>query len=206
MYVVKVVEDEDERRDHERVRYEVYVREKRWVSESDAPGGRERDDLDAHSTLITAYDMSGEPAGAIRLIHRAKGSARPRLPVELNPFGCALRAARSAVEVSRLAVVHAHRGNSLVMLGLCRVAVGQMYDMRVDDCYAIVERPLLLSLQGIGFPFETLSEPVNYFGGLVAPVVAPVDQLVPGVVATGRFGAFFEQPFNGIVCERAVLS
>ena len=205
-YFIKLVEDENDRRDHERLRHDVYVREKGWISNAFAPGGRESDPFDSEATLITAYDLKGEPVGAIRLIHRPVGTTGQRLPVELDPFSRRLDGARSAVEVSRLAVAAAHRGNSLVMLGLCRMVLQEMEAARIDDCYAIVERPLLISLRAIGFPFRVLGEPIEHFGGLVSVVVAPVAELVPGAVKAGRFGDFFESPFNGILGEDVIAS
>jgi N-acyl-L-homoserine lactone synthetase len=197
MYVVKVVESDDERRDHARVRHEVYVREKGWIAAADAPDGVERDPLDDASTMIVAYDMCGAPVGAIRLIRRDE-HAGVHLPVEAAPFHCGLQEGRSAVEGSRLAVVREHRRDGLVMLGLCRAAVQVMVDAGVDDCYAIVERPLLIRLRSIGWPFKALTEPIEHFGGLVSPTVAAVPDIVAGV-ANGPFRAFFGKPFDGVV-------
>jgi len=201
MFTVNVVDDEVGLDAQAHVRYAVYVEEKGWVPSSDAHSGREQDEYDPQSTHIVAHDLSGEAAGSLRII---LGTGRLALPIELEPFGIARDPNRTSVEISRLAVKREYRGNQLVMLGLCRLAVQQMVLNNVDDCYALVERPLLRGLCEIGFPFREIGIAHDYFGGQVLPVHANVGELVPGVVAKDRFANFFTQSFENFISEESI--
>jgi N-acyl-L-homoserine lactone synthetase len=199
MFHVKTVDTEDELEAHERLRYDVYVNEKRWLPEGNGQHQRETDSLDAQSTKLICFDPQRNPAGVLRLIYRGFTRGDLPLPIEREPFGCVVDQSVTSVEVSRLAVAAPYRGVPPVLLGLFRLAVQEMITSSAQNCYAVVESELLAGLHRIGFPFRPLQSPQWHLGGNVIPVHAPTADLVPGVIGAGKFGHLFSEPFDGFI-------
>ena len=200
MYSIQRVLSEADRAGHGEVRHAVYVEEKQWLPVEPASGGRESDEFDSQSRLLLARHYStGEPVGSMRVILSGGSAAPLPLPVQSPPFCIPIDEHRTAAEVSRLAVKRDFRGDHLVLLGLCRLALQELIEMGVDDCFVIVEKSLFRRLRWIGFPFRQLASPTHHLGGPVMPAVVPVDAVVPGVVAMGRFARLFEEQFDGVI-------
>lgn len=194
MFLIKNTEDDADRMAHGRLRYEVYVEEKKWIDSSTLADSYERDALDGQSTLTVAYDLVGDPVGCLRVIHQG---ALP-LPVELSPFDINVSTDRPCAEISRLAVRREHRGNELLLAGLFRQATQIIADSSVEDVYAIVERPLFVLLKYMGFPFVALGEPVEYFGGFVLPARVRLSEVAVSVRSRRpKYANLYSSRFDG---------
>jgi N-acyl-L-homoserine lactone synthetase len=125
------------------------VWERKWIRPTQLVDGLEVDSDDARSVHLLA-SRGGAPVGTARLILPRGG--RP-LPVE-SMLAEARPSGRSAAEVSRLAVARHVRGNSAVMMALCRGLCDSAGHHGIDDFYAIIEEPLHRHLIRLGFPFR----------------------------------------------------
>lgn len=205
MLAVKLVETNDELIECYRLRAAVYGDEKGWVTPAQIKDGCEIDEFDAHSIQIMAFEpVTGDVIGHVRLILNGSHA----LPVE-TLFDQVLDKSRKAVEASRLVVRKDSRGpEKNVTLGLVRQVYTELVEREVDDLYAILEGKLLRAFQMMGLPFEQLAPPRDVWGAMTMPTVCPTAEWLPGLHKKdaeqnrkARLGAFFEQPWNGLIYE-----
>lgn len=181
------------------LRFQVYCRDCRFLTEADYPQCRESDEYDDDALHALAFNLTGDLVGYSRLV---KPDAAGQFPwqshcSDLTP-GVALPAAHTCAEVSRLMVrrdYRRRRGDVLqgVMVGLPEPAPDdfveryrrrpqillslyrQMYlhSLRHDIryWYAAMERSLAGALEMMGFPFQRIGPVSDYFGP-VAPYLA----------------------------------
>lgn len=194
MFLIKNTDDDAERIAHGRLRYEVYVEEKKWIDPNTLSGDREVDEFDEQSTLMVAYDLVGDPVGCLRVIHQGPIA----LPVERAPFNIPISAERRCAEISRLAVRREHRGNEILLAGLFRQATQILSDHSVEDVYALVERPLFALLKYMGFPFVELGSPLEFFGGYVMPTRLHLDEVAESVrIRRPKYAKLYDSRFDG---------
>jgi N-acyl-L-homoserine lactone synthetase len=134
-----------------RLRADVYVWERGWIPPAQLVHGMERDSDDVRSVHLLA-SRGGAPVGTVRLILPRAGQP---LPVE-SVLGERLPCGHAGAEVSRLAVARHARGDSTVMMALCRGLCEAAGRHGVDDFYAIVEKPFYRYLIYLGFPFRPI--------------------------------------------------
>lgn len=177
--------------DVERLRFDVYCKEKGWLDASRFPDGRERDAFDAASVHFGAY-RDGRLVGASRLVLKRS------FPLEQH---CSLDGAiwneQGLAEVSRLVVDPAHRrallrpgdGERLVLLDLFVAMATYSVDHGIRSWLAAMD-PLFVRLLSVaGVKFDQVGPLCDYFGP-VAPYMARVDRLVGALSAPrGASGA-----------------
>jgi N-acyl-L-homoserine lactone synthetase len=187
----------DELADCYRLRGQIYVEEKAYLGPEVMVNGVESDQDDERSVHGGAFTKSGDLIGTFRLILR-RGVP---LPIE-DHFG--LSPQGTSAELSRLAVHPAYR-TSLATIGLCRWSSDIALEQCITHVYAILERPLLMNLRILGFPFTVQGEPRQLMGGVLVPTVCVVSETVPalGQADSNReapqLSALFIAPFTGVL-------
>ena len=166
-----------------RLRADVYVWERGWIPPTQLVDGLELDSDDVRSVHLLA-SRGGAAVGTARLILPRAGRL---LPVE-SMLGERLPCGHAGAEVSRLAVARHARGDSTVMMALCRGLCEAAVQHGVDDFYAIVEKPFHRYLIYLGFPFRPIGGSRWIYRSWNFPVRVEVAHVGAAVAA------FFSQP------------
>jgi N-acyl-L-homoserine lactone synthetase len=155
----------------QRLRYEVYCLEQRFVDAARCTDGRESDEYDGHAIHFAAATEPGEVVATLRLVL----DSPLRFPLERHapdlladrPRG---ERARTG-EVSRLIIAPRYRAASsrepLILFGLFRHLYEETWRLGLDFLVAAMEPKLARLLRRLGFPFAPLGEPISYFGEVV---------------------------------------
>jgi N-acyl-L-homoserine lactone synthetase len=173
---------EDTLTDIQRLRYDVYCVERRFIPPAECPEALERDVYDARSTHFGARDTAGSLVATVRLVrHSPLGFPLEQHAQSLSPEFHRLQRASTA-EISRLIVAKSHRRNTLrdplLLLGLLRSAYEESVRLDISWVLAAMEDGLCRLLRRLGFPWSPIGEPTDYFGKVV-PYLAPVEALRP---------------------------
>ena len=168
----------------------------------DPASGLFTDQYDDYSTHLLATDDDGVDIGCCRMID---GGLDRTLPVT-DLFG--VERLPHSYESSGTAVAPTHR-RTLVSLGLYRAMSALADERGYEYGYAIVEPPYLASLQGLGYPYEAISEPRHVFGfPNVAAVFRRRDLLPSMAAADGPFASvvlrYYQRPFDWTLTENDV--
>ena len=163
----QMLDTEDLQQQMGRLRYEVYCLERQLLDADNYPDGIEQDEYDVRSISLGALSVdsagsSGLMVGCMRLI---MGQACTQLPCEAH-FEMIQKAPspEGACELSRLIVLpSARRMSKDIILGLTTVAYRCCAVLGITHCYAVVEKPLLISLQRMGLPFEAIGAERWYY-------------------------------------------
>lgn len=70
-------QEPDKQYDIYALRYQVYCKEKCFLSKERCPNGLETDEYDPYSAYMVAYSLQGELVGSARLVHPPKGKPFP---------------------------------------------------------------------------------------------------------------------------------
>jgi len=194
-----------------RLRYQVYCKERRFLSASDYPQGAEQDAFDEFAVHFGAFDPAGTLVGAVRLIL----PDCPVFPIEERvpdlALGRTLPLRRECAEISRLTISKEFRRSlslgdpnglsglalrpgyvlrkvSPVALGLCHLLYEECLEQQIGYCLALMERPLHLLLRFHGFVFRQVGPAINCFG--------PVAPYVIDITAMDRHRLFGGPPFG----------
>lgn len=195
---VRLVENEQERREAHRLRHQVYAVENGF--EQPNPEEMERDHYDDRAPHALLYHRSSdEPIGTVRLVLPDRNSITGALPLHSV---CPARVLREASlpaqrtgEISRLALSKIRFQNllqsnkrgtpaqedhrrvlSFACLGLL-TAVRQMAKLHgMTHVTAVMKPALLRRLESLGLSFQRLYEPVEYHG-LRVPCFTPIERL-----------------------------
>ncbi len=194
-----------------RLRYQVYCKERQFLSESEYPHGAEKDAFDDFAIHFGAFDPAGRLVGAVRLIL----PECPVFPIEERvptlTLGETLPLREECAEISRLTISKEFRRSlssdcpsgpqgraqspgtiirrvSPVTLGLCHLMYVECLEEQIDYCLALMERPLRLLLRLHGFVFRQVGPEIDYFG--------PVAPYMIDVSAMDRHQLFTSQPFG----------
>jgi len=167
----------------QRLRYEVYCLEQRFVDAARCTDGRETDEYDVHAIHFAAATERGEVVATLRLVLDSP------LGFPLERHACALLAGRPPSErprtgeVSRLIIATRYRTATirepLILFGLFRHLYEEAWRLGLDYLVAAMEPGLARLLRRLGFPFVPLGEPISYFGE-VTPYGAPLAAMRPG--------------------------
>jgi hypothetical protein len=134
----KILTADDRRAAMEVVR-EVYLEEKRWISETEREIPPNTPEIDDKSWFLTRVD--GEPAGVIRLVYDPPLELPAEMEVELDP-GVDLRemaTGKRFVEIGRFMIRRKYRGKIRVVTnliqGACREVLERGYSHFLTDVY-----------------------------------------------------------------------
>lgn len=152
----------------QRLRYEVYCLEQRFVDAARCADGRESDEYDAHAIHFAAATERGDVVATLRLVLDSPLG----FPLELHaPRLLADRPREERPrtgEVSRLIIAPAYRTTTirepLLLFGLFRHLYEETWRLGLDYLVAAMEGGLARLLRRLGFPFVTLGGPISYFG------------------------------------------
>jgi N-acyl amino acid synthase of PEP-CTERM/exosortase system len=170
-----------------RLRFEVYCREKNFLSPQDYPGGLETDEFDVGSVHFVVYGDDSLPVGYMRAVDESLGS------FPFAAHGLALSpeydppSRGTAVEISRMMVRSDYRhciravsdgitpgrhlldpparnASDLIQLKLVRLAYRHSLERDVRWFFAAFEPTLARKLRMMGFPFRPVGPTGDYFG------------------------------------------
>jgi N-acyl-L-homoserine lactone synthetase len=152
----------------QRLRYEVYCLEQRFVDAARCLDGRESDEHDLHSIHFAAATDRGEVVATLRLVLDSPlGFPLERHEPGLlddRPHG---ERARTG-EVSRLIIAPRYRPATirepLILFGLFRHLYEESWRLGLVYLVAAMEGNLARLLRRLGFPFAPLGKPISYFG------------------------------------------
>lgn len=162
------------------LRFEIYVKEYCFISESDCSEGKETDKFDKYSIYLVALDSKENLAAAVRLVLD-------------SPFGFPLEehcdyplfdnkyklSRRNTVEISRLVINRCYRARdtiSQILLSLYRVGYRISKHKNITCWIAAIEKPLFRLINTCGFIFHPLGKPINYYGQ-VTPYLGVIDEI-----------------------------
>lgn len=156
MLVFRQILSEEELRQVQQLRYQVYCIEKKFLSADNYPDGIETDEYDQHSIhLVAISENNGKIAGTLRLILNSEH----RFPVEKH---CNLyqpiEDRKHSVEFSRLIVEKEYRKDFAIsiMMGLSREAYRYLLKEDIEHCYAVLEVQFLRMLKRLGIQFRPI--------------------------------------------------
>ena len=152
----------------QRLRYEVYCLEQRFVDAARCTDGRESDEFDLHAIHFAAATDRGEVVATLRLVLDSPlGFPLERHEPGLlddRPHG---ERARTG-EVSRLIIAPRYRPATirepLILFGLFRHLYEESWRLGLVYLVAAMEGNLARLLRRLGFPFAPLGKPISYFG------------------------------------------
>jgi N-acyl-L-homoserine lactone synthetase len=154
-----------------RLRYEVYCLERQFVDAALFKEGQESDEYDPHAVHFAATTPSGGVVATLRLVLDS-----PRgFPLEGHADGlldqrAEVERARTG-EISRLIVAADYRSGTirqpLLLFGLFRHLYDECVRLGLGYLVAAMEGGLARLLRRLGFSFQPLGAPINYFGEVV---------------------------------------
>lgn len=178
MLKFREITSDEELRELQKLRYEVYCLEKRFLLASHYPDCIETDEFDPHSVHFAAIYMNDEPlkiTGALRLILDSKH----RFPLEnhfqlLQPI---IERDRT-VELSRLIIAPEARKDQTIaiLMGLSREAYRYCRVNNIEHCYAALESPFLRVLRRLGLLFVPTGPTQWYFNSENQPYYLSVSE------------------------------
>lgn len=173
MYTYRLVEDDEEKKLIYRLRYDIYCKEKGWLDSSNYSKCLEIDKYDKCSFQFGAFDVNNILVGGVRLIFPGKNMM---IPLEEN-FDITPILNQKRVEISRLVIPKDRRGYNILM-GLVRIIYDWIIKNGITHAYTISESNLLDYISRKGYPFKSMKEGKDYFGGYTIPaclIISDVD-------------------------------
>lgn len=167
----------------QRLRYEVYCQERRFVDAAECPDGLETDEYDRHAVHFVAVGSRGRVGGTLRLV-RDSGVGFPLERRAGRGFSTLLGTRRrTTAELSRLVVSKTYRGRDvpsrLMLLGLLARMYEEARRVHIEGLFAAMEVSLWRLLRTQEIDFEPMSDPIQYWGTVV-PYYADLDTLERG--------------------------
>lgn len=176
-----VCETDEQVREAQRLRYEVYCVEKGWVDTHTAEA-IEIDPFDPLAVHFLAYDDEGVPIGTARLLL----GSRQQLPATRFLPQAAAYAPEETVEISRLAARRQSRSHdAAVLLGLLRAMWEWAMERSITNCVAVADAPLFALLKRMGMPIVASGPKVEYVGSTCVPAALDIASVGPVLDARG---------------------
>lgn len=185
----------------QKLRFDVYCLECRFLSAKDYPDGLESDERDQTSAHFCSHHAQGELAGYVRLAFAGADGRFPFQEHGAQVYGqTVLPPIDQAAEVSRLMVSKVFRrrrgdivsgvneaaldappderriASPQILLSLYRKMYHYSNAHGIRYWYAAMERSLVRSLSRFGFQFEQIGPELEYYGA-VAPYMVDLRQL-----------------------------
>jgi N-acyl-L-homoserine lactone synthetase len=166
----------------QRLRYEVYCLEQRFVDAARCADGRESDEFDPHAIHFAATDR-GEVVATLRLVLDSPLGFPLERHVPGLLYGQPPGERPGTGELSRLIIAPRYRTPALrepqILFGLFRRLYEESWRLGLDYLVAAMEGKLARLVRRLGFPFVPLGEPISHFGE-VTPYGAPLAAMRPG--------------------------
>jgi N-acyl-L-homoserine lactone synthetase len=145
-----------------RLRFQVYCKEKQWLSESAFPDGLEIDEYDAKAVHVIAMDEDFRTVGTMRILREKDYK---KLPYYDHPgMKGKILEAPNVAELSRF-IVSATKNRSLVVKGLLRKVYQTSRIIDVDNWVFVLEPSLVRFLASVKFYIDPICQPSKYYGG-----------------------------------------
>lgn len=180
LLICKRVDTIDEFMEVSRLRYEVYCKEKKFISEDNYPNHYEIDEYDDYSVHFIARTEL-ETVGTVRLIlHNPLG-----LPVA-NHYNFDISAMslseKRVAEISRFAIKKRALkiyglDKSSITLELIRCLYHEVKKNRISHLCAAMENSLQRLLHHWGIQFHQIGYPLQYYNGLCSIYFAKVEEI-----------------------------
>jgi N-acyl amino acid synthase of PEP-CTERM/exosortase system len=166
----------------QRLRYEVYCLEQRFVDAARCTDGRESDEFDLHAIHFAAT-ARGEVVATLRLVLDSPLGFPLERHVPGLLYGQPPGERTGTGELSRLIIAPRYRTPTirepLILFGLFRHLYEESWRLGLDYLVAAMEGKLARLVRRLGFPFVPLGEPISHFGE-VTPYGAPLSAMRPG--------------------------
>jgi N-acyl-L-homoserine lactone synthetase len=170
----KTVSKESELRDCYRLRFQVYCKEKHWLSEANFPEELEIDEYDAKAIHVVAMDENFNIVGKVRNLREKDFK---KLPFYDHPgFKGKRPDIPDASEISRL-IITATKDRNIVIKGLIRLLYQTNRKIGVQNCVFVSEPSLLRFLERLKYYFEPICTPAMYFGGFTLAGCCNLDRM-----------------------------
>jgi len=177
MYTYKLVESAQEKELIYKLRYDIYCEEKRWLDSSDYLQCLESDKYDEISLHFGAFDVENILVGSVRLI-----LPEDNMPIPIETvFEITPNYYQKRVEVSRLVIPKNRRGFDILM-GLIRTIYEWAIANNITHAYATIESNLLNYLVRKKYPFKTVKDGKDYFGGYTIPTLLILSDVKDDIV------------------------
>ena len=166
-----------------RLRYEVYCLDRRFVDAALFAEEQESDEYDPHAVHFAATTPTGSVVATLRLVLDSPLG----FPLEGHADGLLEARPRSerkrTGEISRLIVAADYRAGTirqpLLLFGLFRHLYEECRRLGLAYLVAAMEGSLARLLRRLGFPFQSLGDPISYFGEVV-PYGTALSSMAPG--------------------------
>jgi N-acyl-L-homoserine lactone synthetase len=158
------------------LRYQVYCLEKGFLPAQDYPDGIETDVFDPHSVhfIVEIDDRSQKILGTMRLIFDSDHG----FPVEKHfQLERPINDRSKTVELSRVMVAKDARKLTFhILMGFSKEVYLISREKDIEECYAVLEEPLLRLLVRMGLPFHKAGKENWYLGAETFPAVLLVKE------------------------------
>ncbi|KQW90183.1 hypothetical protein ASC94_20850 [Massilia sp. Root418] len=183
-----------------KLRYDVYCIECAFLPQAEQAGGMELDEYETNAVHIAAYSMDEKLIGTVRLVQPDAAQPYP-FERHCSVFDHFVPPPRHlACEISRLVVRKEHRrrradsldgvpglpplvpaaerrhgerrrDSPMLLFGMYREMYRHSRNVGIRYWYAAMERALAQSLQRMGFGFQPIGPPADYYGAVVPYVL-----------------------------------
>lgn len=172
----------------QKLRYQVYCLERRFLDPASFPDGLERDAYDPYSIHFGAWNESHEAVATMRLVLYSHMG----FPLERHASDALFPEARllmgpHTAEISRLIVEARYRRSApgrapgaspypAILFGLLREMYRASLLLQISHWLAGMETPLWRMLRLYGFAFAPIGRPIEYYGS-VGPYAGDVREI-----------------------------
>lgn len=145
-----------------RLRFQVYCKEKRWISSKNFPDGLEIDEYDDKAVHVIAMDEDFRVVGLMRIIQEKDFTKLPYIDhpgmkgAEIN--------LPNAAELSRF-VVTSSRYRYYVLKGLFRAVYQTSRQLGLEHWIFVSEPSMIRFMEKFKFYFNPICTPAKYYGG-----------------------------------------
>lgn len=162
-----VCETNEQLRQAQRLRYDVFCLEKGWIDAATCQGGIETDDYDDDAVHFLVFHDDGTLLGTSRLLQGSCQELPAARYIDLEALG--LDPAR-VVEVSRMATKRSSRSESLlVFLAVTQVMWEWSMANNMQAWTSVADIPVFSLMKRVGMPIIAEGPRVDYLGSMCVP-------------------------------------
>jgi N-acyl-L-homoserine lactone synthetase len=167
----KIAETELELQNCYRMRYQVYCKEKHWLSAGNYSNNMETDEYDDKAINIIAYNEEFKPVGTMRILKEKEFN---KLPFYDHPgFKGKRLNLPNLAELSRF-IVTAEKDRYYILKGLIRMIYQTSKKQGIDHWVFVSEPGLVRFLERFKYYFEPVCIPAKYYGGFTLAALCDI--------------------------------